>query len=132
VTVEIDSACAIKSGVSRYTFRVQWCPDYDEYIGSCIELPFLSRRAPTAHEAVMAIDQAADQHVADMRAAGDEPPASLTERNYSGKIVVRTSPVLHARLVIEAIEQRVSMNQWIVQKLADRQLGSSLRPFGFD
>jgi predicted HicB family RNase H-like nuclease len=27
---------------------------------------------------------------------------------------------LHARLVVEANEQLVSLNQWIVQKLADR------------
>ena len=53
-------------------------------------------------------------------ADGDEVPASLTERQHSGKFVVRTSPELHARLVIEAAEQRVSMNHWVVQKLSER------------
>jgi predicted HicB family RNase H-like nuclease len=33
--------------------------------------------------------------------------------------VVRTSPVLHARLVVEAADQNVSMNQWVVQKLSE-------------
>ncbi len=28
--------------------------------------------------------------------------------------------MLHARLAVEAAEQNVSMNQWVVQKLADR------------
>jgi predicted HicB family RNase H-like nuclease len=41
-------------------------------------------------------------------------------RQYSGKFVVRTSPALHGRLVIEAAEQNVSMNQWVVQKLSGR------------
>ncbi len=95
-------------------------------------MPFVSRRARTAYEAVAEVEQAVDEYVTAMRTRGEDPPTPLTERNYSGTIVVRTSPVLHARLAIEAIEQRVSMNQWIVQKLADRQLGSSLRPFGFD
>ena len=30
------------------------------------------------------------------------------------------SPALHARLAVEAAEQHVSLNQWVVQKLADR------------
>jgi hypothetical protein len=33
---------------------------------------------------------------------------------------VRTSPALRARLALEAAEQNVSMNHWVVQKLADR------------
>ncbi len=59
-------------------------------------------------------------------------PEPLTERQYSGKFVVRTSPALHARLVIEAAEQNVSMNHWVVQKLsgrADQRLGDL---FDFD
>ncbi|WP_414688998.1 toxin-antitoxin system HicB family antitoxin [Mycobacterium sp.] len=44
----------------------------------------------------------------------------MTERQFSGKFVVRTSPSLHARLTVEAAEQNVSMNQRVVQKLADR------------
>ncbi|MGO8966932.1 toxin-antitoxin system HicB family antitoxin [Mycobacterium sp.] len=47
-------------------------------------------------------------------------PTPLTERKYSGRFLVRTSPALHARLAVEAAEQNVSMNQWAVQKLADR------------
>ncbi|MEV0673509.1 type II toxin-antitoxin system HicB family antitoxin [Mycobacterium sp. NPDC050441] len=39
---------------------------------------------------------------------------------YSGKFVVRVSPSLHARLVVEATEQGVSLNQWVVQKLVGR------------
>ncbi len=45
----------------------------------------------------------------------------LSERNFSGRFIVRTSPALHARLSMEATEQAVSLNQWVVQKLAGRQ-----------
>jgi predicted HicB family RNase H-like nuclease len=48
-------------------------------------------------------------------------PPSLTERNYSGKFIVRTSTAPHARLTIEAIEQGASLNQWVVQKLSGRR-----------
>jgi predicted HicB family RNase H-like nuclease len=39
---------------------------------------------------------------------------------------VRTSPSLHAPRVVEAGEQGVSLNQWVVQKLADRKPTVSL------
>jgi predicted HicB family RNase H-like nuclease len=58
--------------------------------------------------------------VADMVACGAEPPPSLTDRRYSGNFMVRTSPALHGRLTVEAVEQRVSLNQWVVQKLAGK------------
>jgi len=44
----------------------------------------------------------------------------VTEHDFSGTFLVRTSQELHARLSIEAAEQRVSLNQWVVQKLANR------------
>jgi predicted HicB family RNase H-like nuclease len=45
----------------------------------------------------------------------------LTEQNYSGRFMIRTSRALHARLIMEAAEQGVSLNQWVAQKLADRK-----------
>jgi hypothetical protein len=130
VTPESASACAIKSRVDHYTYRAAWSPHYDKYVGVCIELPYLRREAPTAPQAVAAIEQAVNEHVNGLRACGESPPTPLSERSYSGTLVVRTSPELHARLVLEAIEQRVSMNQWVVQKLSGRDLGSG--SFGFD
>jgi len=72
------------------------------------------------------IERAVDEFIAERNAAGDDVPVPLTERPYSGRFVVRTSPALHARLAVEAAEQSVSMNQWVVQKLAQRPLGGNL------
>jgi predicted HicB family RNase H-like nuclease len=130
VTAEIDSACAIKSGVNRYAYRVEWSPVEEAYVGSCIEVPSLKRAAPTAEQAIADLAGAVDQYVEGVQACGEEAPTPLSERSYSGTFVVRTSPELHGRLAIEAAEQRVSMNQWVVQKLSGRDLGSG--SFGFD
>ncbi len=118
--------------MNRYTYRVEWSAERDEYVGVCVELPSLSCYAPTMHEAVARIEKEVDRYVDDLRAYGDTVPTPLAERKYSGTIVVRTSRVLHARLAREAAEQGVSLNQWMVHKLAERQLGSSFGPFGFD
>jgi predicted HicB family RNase H-like nuclease len=98
----------------------------------CVELPYLRREAPTAPEAVAAIEQATREHVDAMRTCGEAAPIPLSERSYSGTIVVRTSPELHARLALEATEQGVSMNQWIVQKLSGRAPSSTFGLSGFD
>ena len=70
--------------MDRYTYRAEWSSDYDEYVGVCIELPYLRREAATAPEAVAAIEHAENQ-----------PPYHF-RNGYSGTLVVRTSPALHA------------------------------------
>ena len=68
-------------------------------------------------KAIANVEHAVDEYIAERE--GDVP-SPLTERQFSGKFLVRTSPALHARLTVEAAEQNVSMNHWVVQKLADR------------
>ncbi len=76
--------------------------------------------------------QATHEHVERLRVCGESPPTPLSERRYSGTFSVRTSPELHGRLALEAIEQGVSMNQWIVQKLSGRAPSSTFGLSGFD
>jgi predicted HicB family RNase H-like nuclease len=118
--------------VNRYTYRLQWLPDYGEYMAVCVEMPYLRREAASAQLAVAAIEQAVDQHLEDLRGTGDPVPTPLSERRHSGTIVVRTSSELHARLVLEADEQGVSMNQWIVQKISGRAPSSTYGLSGYD
>lgn len=132
MTPGFDSARAIKTRVNRYTYRAQWLPDYNEYVGICIELPYMRREAPTAPQAVAAIAEAVEEHVEVLRACGESAPEPLSEHRYSGKFIVRTSPQLHARLALEATEQGVPMNQWIVQKLSGRAPSSTFGLSGFD
>jgi predicted HicB family RNase H-like nuclease len=103
--------------VNRYTYRAEWSAEFGEYTGRCLELPWLSQCAPTLKEAIAGVEHAVDEYLAERE--GDVP-RPLTDRRFSGRFVVRTSPMLHARLAVEAAEQNVSMNQWVVQKLADR------------
>lgn len=117
--------------MNHYTFRAEWSPDENQYIGLCLEFPFLKERAQDAPRAVALVTEAVDRHMDELRDSGVEAPASLTERSYSGTFVVRTSTNLHTRLAIEAQEQGVSMNQWIIQQLSGRPLGS-LGAFPFD
>lgn len=106
--------------MTQYTYRAMWSPDERCYIGYCLEFDGLRERGPTAGEAIAAIEKLVNDDVAAAQPLGWEPPRSRTDREYSGKFVLRISPDLHARLAVEAAERRVSLNQWVVQKLVNR------------
>jgi predicted HicB family RNase H-like nuclease len=106
--------------MNRYTYRAEWSAERGEFVARCIELSWLSQWAPTMQQAIADVEHAVDEYLAECAADERKPPAPITERKFSGKFVVRTSPSLHARLAVEAAEQNVSLNQWVAQKLADR------------
>lgn len=89
----------------HYTYRVEWCAERQEYTARCLEISGLWAAAPTAQHALAQLQTDVDE---DLRAYDDgyggRPPIPLTEQNFSGRFLVRTSRALHARLVIEAAE----------------------------
>ena len=111
----------------NYTYRAEWDPARLEYFARCLEFPGRYAEAFTAHEAIAALEAIITDTLAEMAEYGQTAPDSLTDHRYSGRFLVRTSRSLHARLSVEACEQRVSFNQWVVGKLADRP-----PPFGLD
>ena len=104
----------------NYTYRAEWDPARLEYFARCLEFPGRYAEAFTAHEAIAALEAIITDTLAEMAEYGQTAPDSLTDHRYSGRFPVRTSRSLHARLSVEACEQRVSFNQWVVGKLADR------------
>jgi len=56
--------------------------------------------------------------VADMEVQGEQVPVPLSERQYSGKFNVRVGEHLHRDLALHAAEDGMSLNQYVVKKLA--------------
>jgi predicted HicB family RNase H-like nuclease len=113
----------------NYTYRAQWSVDSGAYVGTCLEFPKESAHAPTPHEAVALIQATIGEVVASYLAEDVDPPPSITDRHYGGTFVVRTSAELHGRLMVESVEQGVSLNHWVVLKLAGRNPAASLDPW---
>ncbi|RAV06250.1 toxin-antitoxin system HicB family antitoxin [Mycolicibacterium sp. GF69] len=105
----------------HYTYRVEWSDERYEYTARCLEIRGLWVAAPTAQQALAMIEAEVEQNLRSNEELGLPLPTPLTEQNFSGRFMVRTSPSLHARLMVEATEQGVSLNQWVVQKLVDRR-----------
>ena len=102
--------------VDRYTYRVTWSEEDQEFVGLCAEFPSLSWLAPTRTEAMDGIVQVVRDAVADM--ADETLPEPITDRQYSGELRVRIPPAVHRRLALEAAENQTSLNKMIVRKLS--------------
>lgn len=105
----------------EYTYRAMWSPGDRSYIGTCIEFSGLRGLGQTAGEAIAAAERLVNEDVAAAAGTGWTPPESLTDREYSGRFVLRMSPELHAHLAVEAAEQGVFLNQWVLQRLTNRR-----------
>ena len=101
----------------RYTYRVTWSEEDNEYVGLCAEFPSLSWLEPSPEEALKGIRQTVARIVADLKKSKEPIPEPLAVKNYSGKFMVRIPPDLHRRLIIEAAESGVSLNRLASDKL---------------
>ena len=102
----------------RYTYRVTWSEEDEEYVGLCVEYPSLSWLAATPQEALEGIRQMVADVVANMQANDERVPEPIALRYYSGKFTVRIPPDLHRRLALEAAESGISLNRLASAKLS--------------
>lgn len=84
----------------RYTYRVTWSEDDQEYVGLCAEFPSLSWLARTPEAALKGIRQVVADVVKDMQGQGEEVPVPIASRHYSGKFMVRVPPEVHLDLAL--------------------------------
>lgn len=105
--------------VARYAYRVTWSGEDGEFVATCAEFPSLSWLADTQAAALQGLVDVVADVVAELR-AGDEPvPVPLSERTYSGKFNLRVGESLHRRLALQAAEERLSLNQYVVRRLSE-------------
>lgn len=102
----------------RYTYRITWSEDDEEYVGLCAEFPSLSWLEKTPETALTGIRNVVAEVIADMEANGELIPEPIATRPYSGKFMVRVPPELHRRLALEAAEAGVSLNRIASTKLS--------------
>jgi len=105
----------------RYSYRVIWSEEDNEYIGLCAEFPSLSWLEPAPEDALRGIRKTVADVVADLKANGEEIPEQIAVRQYSGKFMVRIPPELHRRLTMEAAEAGISLNRLTSDKLSRQE-----------
>lgn len=103
--------------IDRYTYRVTWSEEDQEYVGLCAEFPSLSWLEKTPEKALVGIRAQVKECVGDMQKNGETAPESIATKNYSGKFMVRVPPETHRTLAIQAAEAGVSLNRLIASRL---------------
>ena len=102
----------------RYTYRVTWSEDDNEYVGLCAEFPSLSWLAKTPEAALRGIRKVVADIVEDMESSDETVPESIAGKHYSGKFMVRVPPEVHRNLAIQAAESGVSINRLVSTRLS--------------
>lgn len=105
--------------VSRYTYRVTWSAEDGEFVATCAEFPSLSWLADSQGAALQGLVDLVADTVTDLVAEGEGVPEPLSERSYSGKFNLRVGEGLHRRLAIQAAEEHMSLNQYVVRRLSE-------------
>ena len=108
--------------VDKYAYRIIWSEEDAEYVGLCAEFPSLSWLDKSPDAAFKGIRQLVEEVVSDMKSQHELIPEPLSSKKFSGKFVVRVLPELHKELTIEAQEMHVSLNRYVSNKLASRQV----------
>ncbi len=104
--------------IDRYTYRITWSEDDQEYAGLCAEFPSLSWLARTPEAALKGIRKIVADVVKDMKKNNEPIPEPLATKGYSGKFMVRVPPEVHRNLAIKAAEAGVSLNRLASSKLS--------------
>ncbi len=102
----------------RYTYRITWSEEDQEYVGLCVEFPSLSWLDKNPEAALAGIRKMVADAVQDMKASKETPPEPIASRHFSGKFMVRIPPELHRRLVMEAQEEGISLNRLASDRLS--------------
>ncbi len=102
----------------RYTYRVTWSEEDNEYVGLCAEFHSLSWLAKKPEEALKGIRKLVEDVVNDMQKEGEAVPEPIACRHYSGKFIVRVPPQVHRKLAIQAAESGVGLNRLASSKLS--------------
>lgn len=103
--------------VDKYTYRVMWSEEDQEFVGLCAEFPSLSWLKSSPEAALKGIRSLVKSTIKDMAKNKEKIPEPISSRKFSGKFMVRVPPEVHRHLVIEAAESGVSLNRIASAKL---------------
>lgn len=104
--------------MDRYTYRVTWSEEDQEYVGLCAEFPSLSWLDENQERAFSGIKKAVQEVIQDMKKNKDNIPEPLALKKFSGKFMVRVPGEIHRKLALSAAEQGVSLNRLVSNRLA--------------
>ena len=103
-----------------YTRMIQEINEEGEhyYYGKILELDGCQSIGETMEELYESLNEAIEGYIEMKLEQGYEIPLPIKENDFSGKFVIRLPKSLHQRLALEAQKEGISLNQYVLYKLA--------------
>ena len=102
----------------KFTYRVMWSEEDQEYVGLCAEFSGLSWLKPNPEAALKGVRRLVKSAIRDMVKNSEPIPEPISAKKFSGKFMVRVPPEVHRHLAIVAAESGVSLNRIVSAKLS--------------
>ena len=106
----------VRPSPDDYQVVLLWSEEDECYVATLPAWQNASTHGSTLEQAARNAREAIAMLIADASRRGEPLPAP--ERRYSGNLRLRLPVSLHGRLAREAEREGVSLNQWILSKLA--------------
>ena len=107
----------IKAQAARYTKFVEWSDEDQCFIGRCPEIMAGGVHGLDEAKVYAELCQAVEEMIALIQADGQKLPEPLSNKQFSGKFVLRVEPSLHRRLAAKALAAGESLNTFCVSTL---------------
>jgi predicted RNase H-like HicB family nuclease len=107
--------------IDRYTYRIIWSEEDQEFVGLCTEFGLLSHLDETPEKALAGIREVV-AYAIQLNREDDVPvPEPLSTKRYSGNLSIRIPPESHRALAMDAAEAGVSLNRLAAERLTLRR-----------
>ncbi|MBU2622595.1 MAG: type II toxin-antitoxin system HicB family antitoxin [Proteobacteria bacterium] len=108
----------MKNDIEKYTYRIEWSEDDHCHVARCLEFPSLAAHGDTIEEALREIESVVTESVKWMQEEGEAAPTPLGLKKFKGHLTLRIPPEKHRDLAIRCAEEGVSLNSFILSRLA--------------
>jgi len=110
----------METNVSKYAINIVWSDDDEGYVATCPEFPGLSAFGNTAEGALAEARVVIPLFVSSYKEDGIPVPEPRGIQRHSGQFRLRLPQSLHAQLAKMADAEGVSLNQFVLDALAER------------
>ena len=106
------------NSIDKYTYRIEWSEVDQCHVARCLEFPSLAAHGDTIEEALREIEYVVAKSVKWMQEAGEAAPEPLGLKKFKGLLTLRIPPEKHRDLAIRCAEEGISLNRFILSRLA--------------
>ncbi len=106
------------NSIDKYTYRIEWSEVDQCHVARCLEFPSLAAHGDTIEEALREIGYVVAESVKWMQEEGEAAPEPLGLKKFKGLLTLRIPPEKHRDLAIRCAEEGISLNRFILSRLA--------------